>query len=126
MRELTKAVLSFSWAMPIFGMRQMMSLATPPAAGRPSASAADCFEAVTGAAILQLDGAWTSAFKTGDQLQRRMVDLMFGAVSGEALNPNRWMQMSSEMMQGGMGAIRQATTGCGCGKAAAAPAAGER
>lgn len=131
MRELTKAMLSFSWAMPIFGMRQMLSMATPPDAGRPWGSAADGFEAVTGAAMLQLDGAWTSAFKAGDQLQRQMVDLMFGAVSGEAWNPNRWLQTTAAMMQDGMGAVRRASAGCGCAAAGgtaepAAPASGGR
>jgi hypothetical protein len=123
MRELTKAMLSFSWAMPLFGVRQLMRVAVPPDPGRPWGSVTDGFEAVTGVSVLQLDGAWTSAFKAGDQLQRQMVDLMFGAISGEAWNPNRWMRMTAEMMQGGMGAVRQATSGCGCGGAAGTPPA---
>jgi hypothetical protein len=115
MRELTKSMLSFSWAMPLFGMRQMMSMALPRDASRPWGQATECFDTVTGAATKQLDGAWTSAWKTGDQLQRQMVDLMFGVFSGEAWNPNRWMQMTSDAMQSGMGAVRQAASGCGCG-----------
>jgi hypothetical protein len=113
MRELTKSMLSFSWAMPLFGMRQMMNLALPRDASRPWGQATECFDAVSGAAAKQLDGAWTSAWNAGDQLQRQMVDLMFGMFSGEALNPNRWMQMTSDAMQGGMGAVRQAASGCG-------------
>jgi hypothetical protein len=123
MRELTKSMLSFSWAMPLFGMKQMMSMAMPQDASRPWGQAEEGFEALTGAAQRQLDGAWGSAWKSGDQLQRQMVDLMFGMFSGEAWNPNRWLQMTSDMMQGGMGAARQAASGCGCG-GGEAPAAG--
>lgn len=135
MRELTKSMLSFSWAMPLFGMKQMMSMAMPQDASRPWGSAEDGFDAVTGVAQQQLDGAWASAWKTGDQLQRQMVDMMFGVFSGDTWNPNRWMKMTSDMMQSGMGAARQAASGCGCGcgtpgcqggHATAAPPAGGR
>jgi len=135
MRELTKSMLSFSWAMPLFGMKQMMSMAMPRDASRPFGHAEDGLAAVTGAAERELDGAWMSAFKTGDQLQRQMVDLMFGVFSGDAWSPNRWLRMTSDMMQGGMGAVQQATSGCGCGNPGcqhattgthAAPAAGGR
>jgi hypothetical protein len=124
MRELTKSMLSFSWAMPLFGMRQMMSMTMPQDASRPWGHAEDGFDAVTGVAQRQLDGAWASAWKTGDQLQRQMVDLMFGVFSGDAWNPNRWLQMTSDMMQGGMGAVRQAASGCGCGDAGCTQAGG--
>jgi hypothetical protein len=93
----------------------MMSMAMPRDPSRPWGQAGECFDAVTGAATGQLDGAWSSAWKAGDQLQRQVVDMMFGMVSGDAWNPNRWMQMTSDVMQSGMGAVRQAAGGCGCG-----------
>jgi hypothetical protein len=113
MRELTKSMLSFSLAMPLFGMKQMMSMAMPQDASRPWGHAEEGFDAVTAAAQRQLDGAWASAWKTGDQLQRQMVDLMFCAFSGDAWNPNRWLRMTSDVMQGGVSAARQAACGCG-------------
>lgn len=122
MRELTKAMLSFSWAIPTFGLMQMMKMATPPDPRRPWDDAVGGFDAVTEAAIRQLDGAWLSAFKAGNQLQRQMVDLTFGVFAGEAWNPNRWMQMTSEMVQGGMGAVRQASMGRGYETAPGKPA----
>jgi len=115
MRELTKSMLSFSWAIPLFGMKQIVSMAIPQDASRPWGHAEDGFDAVTGAAQRQLDGAWASAWKTGDQLQRQVVDLMFGVFSGDAWNPNRWLQVTSDVMQSGVGAVRQAAGGCGCG-----------
>jgi hypothetical protein len=116
MRELTKSILSFSWAIPLFGLKQLVNIALPQDASRPWGKAEDAFDAVTGAAQRQLDGVWASTWKTGDQLQRQAVDLAFGAFSGDIWNPNRWLQLTSDVMQGGVGAVRQAAGGCGCGK----------
>ena len=107
MRELTKSMLSFSWALPLFGMKQMMEITLPRDASRPFGRATDSFEAVTQAARGQLGSTWDSAFRAGDQLQRGMVDLMFSFFSLDALNPNRMMQMTSDAMQRSMGAIGQ-------------------
>jgi hypothetical protein len=117
MRELTKSMLSFSWAMPIFGMKQMMDIALPRDMSRPFGQATDSFNAVTDATQNQLGDAWRSAFRAGDQLQRGMVDLMFGLFSFDAFNPNRLMQMTSGLMQSSMGALGQVAGGCGCGTA---------
>ncbi len=109
MRELTKSMLSFSWALPLFGMKQMMDIAMPRDASRPFGRATDGFEAVTHAARGQLGSTWDGAFRAGDQLQRGLVDLMFSFFSLDALNPNRMMQMTSDAMQRSMGAVGQMT-----------------
>jgi hypothetical protein len=107
MRELTKSMLSFSWALPLFGMKQMMDMAAPRDPSRPFGRVTDSFEAVTRTAQDQLGGAWNSAFRAGDQLQRGMVDLMFSFLSPEAWNPNRMMRMSSDVMQSSVNAAGQ-------------------
>jgi hypothetical protein len=107
MRDLTKSMLSFSWVMPLFGMKQMLDIAMPSDPSRPFGRTTDSFETVTRATQDQLGGAWNSAFRAGDQLQRGMVDLMFSFLSLDALNPNRMMQMSSDVMQRSMGAAGQ-------------------
>ncbi|MEA2604559.1 MAG: hypothetical protein QOF89_5551 [Acidobacteriota bacterium] len=124
MRELTKSMLSFSWVMPLFGMKQMMDMAMPRDPSRPFGNVTDNFEAVTRAAQDQMGGAWSSAFRAGDQIQRGMVDLMFSFFSPDAWNPNRMMRTTSDMMQRSMGAAGQmagAWPGSGSGMCACAP-----
>jgi len=108
-RELTKSMLSFSWALPLFGMKQVMDITMPRDASRPFGQATDSFEAVTNAARGQLGSTWDSAFRAGDQLQRGLMDLMFSFFSLDSLNPNRMMQMTSDAMQRSMGAVGQMT-----------------
>ena len=107
MRELTKSMLSFSWALPLFGMKQMMDMAAPRDPSRPFGRVTDSFETVTRTAQNQLEGAWNSAFRAGDQLQRGMVDLMFSFLSPDAWNPNRMMRMTSDVMQSSVSAAGQ-------------------
>jgi len=107
MRDLTKSMLSFSWAMPLFGMRQMMSVATPRDPSRPFGQVTDSFEAVTRVATAQMEDAWKGAFQAGDQLQRGVVDLVCGFFSLDALNPDRMMRRGADLMQRSMGAAGQ-------------------
>jgi hypothetical protein len=73
MRELTRSMASFSWAVSLFGVEQMTNLLSP-------RRAADAFGAVTRSAEGALGPGLRSAFQTGDRLQRAMVDASFGLV----------------------------------------------
>jgi hypothetical protein len=73
MRNLTRSVASFSWAMSLFGVEQMANLISP-------RRAADAFGAVARSAQGVLGPGLRSAFQTGDRLQRSMVDLSFSLV----------------------------------------------
>lgn len=111
MRELTKSMLSISWAMPFYGMKQMLNLSLPSDMSRPLGKATDGFEAVTQAMKQQLGPTMTSLFQAGDQVQRGLVDVMFSFMSPQALDPNAWMKMTSDVMQRslqGMGQMTQA------------------
>lgn len=72
MREFTKSALSFSWAMSMFGVQQALNFFQP-------SKAAQSFEQVTSATEDELAQSLQSVFKTGDDIQRRMVDVVFGA-----------------------------------------------
>lgn len=89
MRELTKSMLSFSWAMPLYGMKQMLNLTFPRDMSRPFGEATDGFNSVTGAMREQLGSTMRSMFDAGDQIQRSMVDVMFNLGFG-AFDPNTW------------------------------------
>lgn len=92
MRELTKSLFSFSWAMSLFGVQQMVNLTKPD-------KAAQAFDAVTDAAVAGFEGVTKAAFQTGDRLQQQMVDLTLGMFSRDALEPSRLMRTASDALR---------------------------
>jgi hypothetical protein len=126
MRELTKSILSFSWAMPLFGIKQVAEMALPRDMSHPFGAATQGFDAVTSAAKGQLGGGlWQGAFNAGDQAQRGMVDMMFGWMSLDALNPTNMMRMTAGVMQRSVQAAGRMMPGCGgCGGQAAGSSPG--
>ncbi len=104
MREFTKSIFSFSWAMSLFGIQQTTNLMSPE-------KAAKAFNSVTEATEGQLADVMKTTFSAGDKLQRSAVDMTLGMFTGEALNPNKWMRMASDaakqsaeaMTKGGQG-----------------------
>jgi hypothetical protein len=99
-RDLTKSMLSFSWGMSLFGVTQLINSMTPE-------KATGAFNAVTRATEAQLSDVLKGAFKAGDQLQRNMVDMTFGMLALDALNPSQMMKMASDVMQRTTGASGQ-------------------
>ncbi len=73
--ELMKSMLRFSWAMSLFGVRNLGNLAAPE-------QAASSLDAVTDAAAGQLGDGLRGAFQAGDRLQQSVVDGVFGAAAG--------------------------------------------
>jgi hypothetical protein len=82
MRDLTKSLMSFSWAMMLFGARQAQALLARP--GGQSGDPAGAFQAVTRAAEEQLTGPLQELFRAGDTAQRGLVDILpRGAAPGQ-------------------------------------------
>lgn len=109
MRELTKSMLSFSWAMPLYGMKQMLNITLPRDMSRPWGEATDGLNSVTGAMREQLGSTMKGMFDAGDQIQRGLVDAMYSLGFG-AFDPNTWMRMGS-----GSGGQGQGSGGSGSG-----------
>lgn len=74
MREFTKSMMSYTWAMSLFGVQQMVN------AFRPS-KAAESFDNVTEATREEFGDGLRAAFRAGDNLQRGIVDLTFGVMT---------------------------------------------
>lgn len=109
MRELTKSMLSFSWAMSLFGLKQMADLFVP------GSNTTGSFEAVTRCTEDQLGSTTRSAFRAGDNLQRGLVDLTFTLLTFGLWSPGSgrggWGQGGGQSWgQGGSGGMG---TGCG-------------
>jgi len=102
MRELTKSIGSFSWAMTLFGARQMLNALQP-------SRAAGSFDAVTRETEKQLGDVWRSTFQAGDRMQRSLVDLTVGMFTLQALDPRQWTEAASQMAGGAADAARRTT-----------------
>ena len=74
MRGFTKSMTSYTWAMSLFGLQQMVNVFRP-------AKAADSFDHVTKATEEELGGALKATFRAGDNLQRGFVDVTFGVLT---------------------------------------------
>lgn len=114
MKELTKSLTSFSWAMSLFGAKQLLNMMDP-------AKATRAFQSVADATETQLDESLRSAFHTGDRMQRSMVDAAFGLMNvGNAMDPTAW----TEAARRAVGSISGAAGGGGAGAGQAGSAAG--
>jgi hypothetical protein len=110
MRELTKSVMSFSWAMSLLGAQQMARLIMPQTWGQGTSN----LDSVTRSTESQLGSVTQSMFKAGDSLQRGMIDMMFGMLDLGNSTSSVWERAAD--------AVRRAGQGCGgCGQAAPPP-----
>lgn len=103
-RDLTKSVLSFSWAMSLFGTKQLADLSTPEHTTR-------AFDTVTQATEGQLSDVLKGAFRAGDHLERKVVDMALDCCTLQAFNPSQLMKMASDLMQQTTGTPRQGPQG---------------
>jgi hypothetical protein len=105
MRELTKSVTSFSWAISLFGAQQLLNFVRRPVPVADHLSTRQ-LGTVAEAGEEQLGGFFERAFKAGDQVQRSAVDLAFGLVSTEVLDPNRIVALSADLLRKSTSAVR--------------------
>ncbi len=109
MRELTKSMLRFSWALPVFSVKQMISLSMPTEANQ--ASTVHALDAVTAAAESEIGQALKGVYSTGDQMGRTAVDMTFKLLMLDAFNPARWRSdcgcgpTPPSAAQGGLGSM---------------------
>lgn len=78
MREFTKNLFSFSWAMSLFGLKQLGNVLNPGQTLRGAPDAAKSFDSVTDAVVDQFGRSLRQTFEVGDRIQGEVVDLMFG------------------------------------------------
>src|SRR5215467_4676884 len=110
-RDLTKSMLSFSWAMSLFGVEQLVNTLTPQSPSQPTHKVTAAFDAVTHVAEEQLSGVLRGTFKAGDQLQKGFIDVMFSFFSLEAFNPSQLMRLTSDITRQTTGAIGRSFQG---------------
>jgi hypothetical protein len=144
MREFTKSMMSYTWAMSMFGVQQMVNLLTPQG-GRQNHPATEAFNNVSQCTVEEMGDAMRSAFRLGDNVQRSLVDMTFsvmtlgasgrgggrrGGWSGSGSGGGQWGgyaqqaanagQQTAEAFRQGMGAMGQAAGAAGQAAAGAA------
>lgn len=92
-------MMSYSWAMSLFGVQQIVNMLTPTDEGDTNSTTVQAFANVTDATTNLLDGSLKEAFKIGDSLQKGMLDLMFGGVLAGGCDPNRWAQAGGDVLK---------------------------
>jgi hypothetical protein len=101
-------MLSFTWAMPLYGMKQMLNLSMPQDMSRPFDQATEGFASVAAAMRGQLGPTVRGVFDAGDRIQRGLVEVMFNLVPSGAFDPTAWMRTGSDMAQRSMQEMGQA------------------
>jgi hypothetical protein len=105
MRDITKSILSYTWAMSLFGVQQTANVFRR---GKERDNrAAEVFEDVTDAVTAQLDDTLKVAFRAADNLQRGLVDAVFGMAG--TLNVQQWAQSAERMGSAARDACRSAS-----------------
>jgi len=89
MRDLSKAMIRFSWAMPLFGFQQFMNLLNLGDPIRSQGQTTESLNAVTEAAAGQFGSLMGATFRSGDAIQAQLVDALLGNVStGTSTRPS--------------------------------------
>jgi len=88
MREVTKSVIGFTWAVSMFGVQQVSRLVARGAAQPVTRTAAELDE-VARAIQGHLFGASAMQYRMGDEWQRRLVDAMFDMATLKNVDPRQ-------------------------------------
>ncbi|MCA1636454.1 MAG: hypothetical protein LC802_22885 [Acidobacteria bacterium] len=128
MRDLTKSMMSYTWAMSLFGVQQVVNIFRPQQQGQEN-PATSAFENVTQAAQEEFGDVMRATFRAGDNLQRGVLDLtfgMFGMGRGNQTGGGNWTcrddasgmgsnigQQSAEAFRQGMRAMGQTANAVG-------------
>ena len=120
LRDVTKSMVGFSWAVSLFSFQQISKLLTP--SSGPGEATASEFDELSRVVQSHLSPPVAERFRQVDQWQRRVVDAMFDAASAgtervtasidpktvvEAIDPRRVVQAGVDIMQWSVETIRQ-------------------
>src|SRR5690349_4167549 len=80
MRDFSKAMLRFTWAMSLFGVRQTLDVLNPRSRSQDSTGTAGAFDDVTDTMIRQFGDSLRQTFEVGNRLQQEIIDVFFGVL----------------------------------------------
>ncbi len=83
MRELTKSLLTFSLTMSLFGVKQLGNLLNPARSQATGLQMKEAFDSLSNVAQQQFGETFQETFQAGDEIQRRMIDAMYGFLESD-------------------------------------------
>jgi hypothetical protein len=107
MREFTKSLMSYTWAMSLFGVQQVVNVLTPKGQQQQQHPAAEAFNEVADATREQMGDVLKSTYRAGDNVQRGMVDVMFSVMTLGMFDRNGGARAASNVGQQSAEAVRQ-------------------
>jgi hypothetical protein len=99
MREFTKSMMSYTWALSVFSAQQVINLFAPGQGSEQTAKAKQAFDNITDATTGTFNQTLKNMFGAGDKLQQGMVDVLLGGLSSGSLDPSRWIQMGNDAIK---------------------------
>ena len=114
MQELIKSLISFSWSISLFGLKEAAKLLSPAGPGEVVREADSIFTLTSQAASQTLGPSLQKTYDYGDQIQRRLVDAGFGLLKtnqaigatltnpSQILNPLQYLRIGFAFLQGGI------------------------
>ena len=82
LQDMTKSALSLSWALSLLGVKQAINMV------QPNQQPTNVFGPLAQAAVEQLDESMKDIYRSGEQIQGRMVDMAFTVLKpGSPTNP---------------------------------------
>lgn len=117
MRDFTKSLASFSWAMTAFGIQQTLNLFSNREGRSNEHPATEAFNNVTKATTDELDGFTESVFRAGNNLQQGLIDLTFELLSSQSADAGGSGRRAGSSAEDGVrDGRREGRDGCGhCG-----------
>jgi hypothetical protein len=104
-RDFTKSLFDFSSAMAFFGVQELVNIFTPQDPSRQTDKVVAAFSSVTQVTEQQLSDAIGVVFKVGDTLQRGMVDMVFGVLALQSLNPTSVFRIACDIVRESAGPL---------------------
>jgi hypothetical protein len=107
MREFTKSMMSFSWAMTVFGTQQMLDIVRSQGRAENLHEVTEAFDNVTHAAEGEMGEMMKTMFNAGNSMQKNMLDMMMGMMSFGGMGQNGMGKMMANIGQQSADAMRQ-------------------
>ena len=97
MREFTKSVMRYTWAMSLFGVQQINKFVSSASQNQQPGQVTESFNKVGNAAETELEESMKNLFESGNKMQQEATDLMFSVFSPGVMNPGGINQSFSKM-----------------------------
>lgn len=110
MRELTKSMMRFSWAMGVFGMDQLSTLISKDEDDEESqeTKVTTSFDEVSDTTGSRMSSRAKNLYESGEKFQTEMVDLVFDFFSADSWSPREVLNRAADMAESSAEALRKA------------------